>query len=196
MTTARSAPIDQRDADRIVLSSIALALIGLTLVELVVTWASHSNMPMRRRVFFAENNVWLFLPVGFFVTLFGAPLGWRGLLASAASLTLLSLTVLNFRGMWVWQGTFDRFDDSALRWIVPLISGAVLALPLLAVPFAKRIHGWHRANRWWTGGVAVAAVASFYYADAFIMGSEWPPTRFIALAAALVVLLVLGAVER
>lgn len=192
-TVTRATP---RQEDQIVLSAIALALIGVTLVELLVTWVSHSSIPVPRRVFFAENNVWLFAPVGFVVALFCAPLGKGGVIASAAALTLLVLVVLNFRGMWVWPGTFDRFEQSPYRWIMPLILGAITGMLLWMVPPTHQVRGIHRAHGWTALLLGLSGVAAFAFDDAHIMGSAWPPTRFIALAVVLVLVLVAGMVER
>lgn len=194
---ALSAPmITQKDEDRIVLSAIALALVGLTLIELIVTLVSRSSIPTARRVYFARENVWLFAPLGSVIIMFCAPLRARGMLAAVAALVLVVLVVLNFRGMWVWPGSFDRFQESSLRWIGPMALGAILGASLTTVPALRQTRAIHRVLGWHSLMLGLATLGAFVWGDAYVMGSSWPPTRFIPLAVSLVLILIAGAVER
>lgn len=164
-------------------------LIGVTCVEAVMIGVNKSPLDSSLRLLFVRYGEWLFVPACAFVGYTVRPFGRiRIILLAVAYLTAYSL-VTQFRGSWIWDGTFDAYEYSRLPWYRASLYGIIISLIICYFPGQSRF----KAAK--TGPLLVALTVSSVLSA--VLPRLWPAdsafasTRFLAMIAGLVGLAIL-----
>ncbi len=101
-----------------ILAAILLEL-GLELIMFAINRSSSSRYI---KLFFINNGEYFHILTWAAVAILSSPLGTKRFLTCALAFALVTYSNFQFRGPWVWDGTFDHSDLSYRKW---LISGLV-----------------------------------------------------------------------
>lgn len=164
---------------------VALGISVLALEEALMKSAAISDWGGLR--VWVVARPWIFLAVG------GAVIGglasgarWRGMLVGALTICALVVLMLNFRGLWIWPGTFDYYFGNRGSWIWALPGGFLCGLAVASMFHLSRPG---ERTRWAFLGVAACLTLATYVLDRFwspLIESMYAPTRAIAYTALLV----------
>jgi len=168
---------------------LAAALICLTLVDAVMVGINKSSLESSTRILFVRYGEWLFLPACAFVAWVARPFGRTSLMLLVAAYTTCYAFLTQFRGAWIWDGTFDAYEYSRLPWYRVCLFGIATSLLICCFPSRPPM----RASR--TSILLVLLTAATLLSA--VMPRIWPmdsafvSTRFLAMTAALLGLILL-----
>ena len=120
--------LTQRSEAYLTVATIFCGLAGELLVELVLFSVNRSAAPKTTKLFFINYGGALHFVPWLLTAILASPLGNKRFFATIASLAVTYYSVVNFRGPWVLDGTFDHFSDSPRLWIGGSIAGAMVGL--------------------------------------------------------------------
>jgi hypothetical protein len=189
LTATKNLQIAAKSDNETVLSALLVGLIGLTLIEAVELFVNKATGNHWLRIRFILYGEWMFLPASAWVAWLSLRLGARGLLLAGATYTICFVLMTQFRGLWLWGGTFDRYESSKVSWLFPVGVGLAVALTIYCLHKQKTMQATspnltNTLLSLFCGSVIVSALMQNLYP----IGSVFAPTRIYGLAAALVVL--------
>lgn len=175
------------------IATIAVGLILLTLSESAMLHLFKSGLPRESKLFFIRNG-----EVFFSVTIAGvffvaSYLGSRGLLAALASLAITLAAFISFRGSWVWQGFFDRYEDSRGSWNLACLVGILAGGIIFGFNAFRKDRPRPATTLTRDASISVLAVltlVSFFEARSITIDSAFESTRFIPLGITTLILIV------
>src|SRR5579862_8199593 len=164
-----------------VVQTFAMAMIALTAVDTVMILVSHSSLPMATRIFAVRYGAWLFVPAWAPVGWVARPLGPRRYLTLAAAFATAYTMLTQFRGSWIWNGTFDMYAYSRAPWLFTSLSGVGLALGFVSFLRSDRVPS-AKATAILLVGLAASLVASAFLPRWWPNDSEFAATRPLGIA--------------
>lgn len=164
----------------------ASSVVMLTAIEVfLVTWL-RGPWTVPTKLLVTTNGHWLLIPGLCLVGLISRPLGRMRYLPLLAAVVTLYTFVSQFRGIWIWLGTFDKFSQSQTGWTLSLAIGLVVAV---LVGFKKEIPKVNRAaTSYWLLLLAASLAVLTYSSRWMPVDSEFAFTRPIATVVTIIVL--------
>ncbi len=108
--------VHKATSERSPIEVVALGAVALAILEIVMRSAAFFNWALLRNWFVAKPWTGLFF-VGLLIGISAAGFRWKGALVGALTVAALIITILRFRGLWIWPGTFDYYFSSTGAWI-------------------------------------------------------------------------------
>jgi len=116
------------------LSAILAGVAGITTIEVVQLTVNRMSGYHWLQVQFLLYGEWMFSLVTAWVLWISLRIGPRGILIAGVTFTISFVLLTQFRGLWVWNGTFDRYEKSLLPLIVPTIAGTAIGSLSIFLP--------------------------------------------------------------
>jgi hypothetical protein len=186
VSPARSAALDPNE---VAVKALLVGILGLTIVESLEIIVNRSFGWHGVRHFMILYGEWLFLPVAAVVTRISLALGKSGILVAAAVFTICFLLITQFRGVWVWNGTFDKFEQSSASWLIPSLIGAVVAIVhWIFVPRTSYVNSLESATNIMFATLSVSILIYILLLRVYPVDSVFAPTRHFALMTSWLVL--------
>jgi hypothetical protein len=171
------------------ISCLCAALVLLTAVEGLIIAVSRSGWEPFRKLWFYGHAGWLFLPGGALIGLCARGGTAIRFLALGAAFVTAYVALTQFRGTWIWDGTFDAFKYPRSGWFYPGLAGCLMAFGISFIP--RKTPASSLGSQLWLIGLTAAVVLSVFLPRYALVNSDFAPTRWIALAAILLCLVVL-----
>jgi hypothetical protein len=170
------------------LATLVMSTALFSSVELILALVSRSALPDPIRLFFVRNSLWMLMCASAVPVAYSVPLRARGPVVLAVAAAINLFLMMQFRGAWIWVGTFDSYEQSAKPWMMAMALGVVLGYLALLVPSWRSSQadtGEKTVNAWL---VALCALTIATGAVSLLapMQSEFAPTRFLGLSALVV----------
>lgn len=177
-----------------IVQTVAAALVALTGIDAVMLFVNRSAMPTSTRLFTIKYGEWLFIPACLLVGWVASGLRQRRFLPLAAAFATAFTALTQFRGSWIWSGTFDEFYYDRLPWVRSGLLGIALAFGLGSLVRRKAPPSW-RTSILWLGLLAASLVASVFLPKLWPNDSEFVASRPLMLGACLVALAIVALVS-
>jgi len=168
---------------------MAAMLISLTCIEGVMLAVNRSSLDSSVRLLFVRYGEWLFVPACVLVGWIARPFSRARMLLLITTFTMGYGLITQFRGSWIWDGTFDAYDYPRWPWYRACLVGITLCLAICYLP-TKSL-----ANTTKSGillsVLTVASLLSAALPRIWPLDSAFVATRFIGMVVALIGLIVL-----
>lgn len=186
-TTTRHEATQASDASGIV-AVVAAGLIALTAVDLLVFLLGGLHTFSKLSWYVIRFDYVLFAGATAWIVWVGAKLRQRAWVVILASLVIAYLVCTRFRGLWVWPGTFDLYEQSALPWLLASLVGIVLGAASALFFQLRYAQGSVPNDFTYLVALAISAMTVFLCGRASPLDSRFAETRSIALGMCALVL--------
>jgi hypothetical protein len=163
----------------------AAAMVALTVVDTLMIGVNRSFLPTLVKIQFVRFGEWLFFPAAFGVGLASGVLGSKKAIPVMASAAAAFIMITQFRGAWIWSGTFDKYDEPRTAWIVislsGLLAGGIVAGVRPAPPRAELTIAMLIS-------LALCVLVTAMTSKMWPGDSDFAPTRYISLLVSLLIL--------
>jgi len=192
MNLSRNDPHEELDSNAGVIAVVAAPLIAITFVDIfVLALGLGKFLPTSLSRPVVGYGHLLFAPAVFWAVVLASRLGRRGPVVGFCSLVLAYIVFTRFRGPWVWQGTFDWWNqDSAAPWLWSAFAGAMAGVAWSACRSRVRPADPQRPPQDFpfVVALAVAATASLLSSLIWPYDSIFAPSLHLALGGCAIVM--------
>ena len=168
--------------------ALCVALCGIVILELAMR-ATLTHAPGRMRIFAIREVGWAFLPLALGMQWLLRGSGVKGLATACAVAVTAYVTIVQFRGLWVWSGTFDAYWYSKAPWIMPGLAGLTMGCAFSTKRFRPWVPKRSRLIVWPLCLIGAGLIelfgCYFFYQQ---IDSVYAPTRSVVLVATGIVL--------
>lgn len=170
------------------LTVVVMSVVLLSLVDILLAFVVRSGLPDPVRLFFVRNSMWFLGGASALVTVYSIALRATGPLVLGIATAINLFLMMQFRGPWIWVGTFDLYEQSAKPWLLALGAGVAIGYLGLLIPPVRKARPTtdeQVVSRWIIALFATTIACAFASLNS-PFDSEFAPTRFIGLIGVLI----------